>query len=238
MLQNIPVWTKNHLLTCVENKLLTDKDILEVGGKNSYTVTKSLGAKSWTSVDPSVESDLNNPYNQHYKEFIENFKSKKKFDTIIATNSFEHIQNLEPALDKMYKLLKPGGYLSALMGPIWSCHKGHHVLINNEIDFNNIILPPWAHLLYEPNDLEKILQKNYSPQIVKKAISQLINWDFLNHLFYDDYLEIIKRSKFNIIEFRDWHTSKFPDTDTQKLLEQKFKKHNFSTVSIKILLQK
>ena len=49
---------------------------------------------------------------------------------------------------------------------------------------------------------------------------QFNNWDFLNHMFYDDYYNLIHNSKFKIIEFRDWHTSIYPDEKTQKYLKK------------------
>ena len=54
----------------------------------------------------------------------------------------------------------------------------------------------------------------------------------------DDYKKLIESSKFNILEFRDWHKSKMPPSNIQKILEEKYNRKNFSTVSIKMLLEK
>ena len=53
-----------------------------------------------------------------------------------------------------------------------------------------------------------------------------------------NYIEIINKSKFDVLELRDWHESRYPDPEVQKILEEKYSKKNFSTVSMKIILRK
>ncbi len=233
---------KNHITDCLTRQLFNNKKVLEVGGITPYDITQKLGARSWTCVDPSRASDnINFPEYRQFKQYIADFNNDDGFDMIYSTNCFEHISNLEESLEQMYKLLRPGGYLSALMGPIYSCYKGHHIWLQTEkyglINFNNIKLDDWGHLIFSDSEMYDNLSKNYDEETTVKIINFIKKGKSENKMFFDDYADIINRSKFKIIEFRDWHTSKYPGTETSKRLE-KYNKKNFSTVSIKIILEK
>ncbi|MDD3237843.1 MAG: methyltransferase domain-containing protein [Candidatus Gastranaerophilales bacterium] len=242
MLENLPVWQKNHYNVCLEKNLFEGKKVLEIGGYTQVEVADFLKVKSWDCIDPAFDKgEIVSQKVSKIKLPVEEYITDKKFDLIFATNSFEHIQNFDVAIEKMYDLLNEGGYLSALLGPIWSCYKGHHVWTvqpnGTSVNFNNLDMD-WAHLKYKERELKNILLNRYEQSTANELLRQMTNWDFLNHMFYDDYVEAINRTNFNIIEFRDWHTSKYPDEELQKELEEKYKKHNFSTVSIKMLLKK
>ncbi len=239
----LPIWQKNHIEVCVEKELFKGKKVLEVGGSTPYEITQALEVESWTAIDPVFKQDLE-PYHNYrlLKRSVLDFGEEDEFDFIFATNSFEHINGFDKGIENMYRILKKGGLLSALLGPIWSCYKGNHSWYrtkeNEMVDFNNIKLPPWAHLIYSQEEMKEILLENYSHEIAQDISRWIFNTDFLNRLFYDDYRQIVFSSKFEILEFRDWHTSKFPSNDLQTFLENKYNKRNFSTVSIKMLLKK
>ena len=243
LLLNLPVWQKNHIDVCVDKNLFEGKKVLEIGGCIPYEVVKSLNVKSWFCIDPAYSRDI--IYYDDYKLIkasVLDYGEDEQFDFIMATNSFEHVLGLEKGIANCFRILKKGGYLSALLGPIWSCYKGNHIDYidenNQKINFNNILLPDWAHLIYTQEEFKSILLENYSVDASEYISNWVFNTKFLNRLFYDDYKQIIDSSSFNILEFRDWHTSKIPSVETQKLLETKYDKKNFSTVSIKMLLQK
>ena len=105
------------------------------------------------------------------------------------------------------------------------------------INFNNLKLDKWGHLIYSEEELYDKLSQNYDEETSKRIVNQIIHGKNTNRLFFDDYLDIINRSKFKIREFRDWHESLYPDDVTLKKL-QKYNKKNFSTVSIKIILER
>ena len=155
MLKSLPIWQHNHLNKCIRLNLFKDKDILEIGGMTNYKITKDvLNANSWISFAPVYKNDFKNEFWEHKNIYVQDFKTDKKYDFIIATNSFEHIHNLDVVLDKLYELLKSGGKLSALLGSIWSCCKGHHVYIIPDVNFNNVKIPNWAHLLYSQEKIK------------------------------------------------------------------------------------
>ena len=238
----VSIGEKNHIIDCCTRQMFDNKKVLEVGGTTPEQICSKLNVKSWSCVDPYLGSDdiITEKYRQ-YKCSISDFDNESDFDFIYATNCFEHILNLEESLDRMYDLLKPGGRLSALAGPIYSSYKGHHTWINTEeyglIDFNNLKLEKWGHLIYSEPELFDKLIKHYNEKVCKRIIRQILHSNFINRLFFDDYIDIINRSKFKILELRDWHQSQYPNEDTLRKLK-KYNKKNFSTVSIKMILEK
>lgn len=241
--KNLPVWQQNHIKCGIDDNLFQNKKVLEVGGYTKYEITQSLNVKSWYCIDPLYRGVyIHSDAFKVFQASILDFDVNEKFDTIIATNSFEHVNGLAAGIEHMYSLLNDGGKVSALLGPIWSCYKGHHVWYTQEngeiINFNNIKLDDWAHLLYSQEEIKEQLLKNYDEKSASDISSWIFETDFLNKMFYDDYKKLIESSKFNILEFRDWHKSKIPSSKIQKILEEKYNRKNFSTVSIKMLLEK
>lgn len=238
---NLQIWEKNHIKDCDTRQMFRNKKVLEVGGMTPPDVARKLGVRSWSCVDPcKTSAEANTNFYKTYKECISDFTKDEGFDLIFSTNCFEHIVNLEESLNHMYDLLASGGSLSALMGPIYSCHKGHHTSISSPkygwIDFNNLKLDKWGYLIYSEEELYDKLSQYYDEETCIRIVNQIVCGKTTNRLFFDDYLDIINHSKFKIREFRDWHESQYPDEATFKKL-QKYHKKNFSTVSIKIILE-
>lgn len=242
-MREIYVWEKNHIEECVNNELLANKDVLEVGGTLPKEFIEPLGCKSWTCIDYWY----NKPYKEANYEIlhgdISNIElNENSFDTIISTNCFEHLEDFEKSLKNMYRFLKPGGYLSALFGPIWSSDKGHHIWIHHEdgrtYTFNDGIIPPFGHLIYSESELKDLLKQRYDEKLVDKIIFQTFKAKEINRLFYEDYINILNSSDFIIEELRNWHTSVITYEPTRKLLRTKYPSRKFHTTSLKILLHK
>lgn len=238
------VWEKNHIEECRKLNLFFGKNVLEVGGCIPEKITEELGVKSWTSLD-NWKSEQENTQKESYKIYnadIATFDAPDEaYDFIFSTNAFEHIENLPKGLLNMKRMLKRGGYLSALFGPIWSCCKGHHIwaLTDEKIyTFNDDVIPYWTHLLYSEAQMKNLLLERGFPKEVVDTVSNDYRYSRINHLFYEDYKNLIDNLGLKIIEFRDWHKPIKPNSSTLKLLTEKYGNRNFSTISIKILLQK
>lgn len=236
------VWEKNHIEVCKELNLFEGKDVLEVGGTTPEYVSEQLNTKSWTCIDPWVGV---NASNDNYKIISADIATldlpDHSFDLIISTNAFEHIHNLKKGLKNMKRMLRPGGYLSALLGPIWSCAKGHHLWVYDEAgkiySFNDDTLPQWSHLLFSEQEMRTYLTQKFSQVMVDEIMKDIYSKAIINHMFYDDYIELIEGLGLEVVELRDWHKPIVPDKETQQQLVEKWGKKNFSTVSIKILLK-
>lgn len=241
---NIKLWELNHVNDFKKLYDFKGKNVLEIGGKLPKHFVNTFGVKSWTSID-LVNGNFQD---ENYREIQGNIADynfeENTFDLVFSTNCFEHIINLEAAFLNMHKALKPGGLLSALFGPIWSGNIGHHIYLihprtNEIIYFNDCPIPEWSHLYFSHEQLIEILKTKFTDDIIDEIIEQTFFRNDKNRLFYEDYIRIINNSEFNINELRNWHEPINPPEEIQKIMEEKHpNKKNFSTRSLKIILQK
>ena len=124
------------------------------------------------------------------------------FDVILSTSAFEHIHDFDVALQEMYRVLRPGGYLYSRFGPIWSTSYGHHLwLIHNGNLYNywNVILPSYCHLLMTREQVADHLRSSYDEDVVEVISNYVFGSDEQNRLFYEDYENIIRSSPFEVM---------------------------------------
>jgi SAM-dependent methyltransferase len=241
---DVRVWESNHVEDFLKICSFEGKNVLEVGGSLPKNYVNGLGVKSWTCIDISRENFESDNY-RIIKGNISNYNfEENSYDLVFSTNCFEHIEDLEAAFSNMYRVLKPGCYLSALFGPIWSGYQGNHLYFwdNRKNDweiFNQNPIPEWGHLIYSKDELRNLVIDKYTEENIDVIIDQTYDSKIINRLFYEDYINIINNSPFKIHEIRNWHSPVSPDASLQKVLEKKYPgKFNFSTRSLKILLQK
>lgn len=127
------------------------------------------------------------------------------FDLVTSTSVFEHVQNLDVALNEIYRVLKPGGYMYAGLGPIWSGCWGHHLWFyhqNQVIDWRSHQLPPYAHLLMSEAELTAWCKEKYQDtDLVQKIVKFVFHSDEQNRLFFSDYEKIVNDSRFETVYF-------------------------------------
>lgn len=236
------IWEKNHIELCENAKFFLGKDVLEVGGTTPQGVVKRLNPKSWTCIDTWGMVNLDS---QNYRVINANIATldleSNSFDFIYSTNAFEHISDLKSGIQNMKRMLRNGGYLSTIFGPIWSSSKGHHLWAfdqnKNLHTFNDELIPHWGHLLCSQDEVRELLSKTFSEPYVVAIMRTIYEQNTINHLFYEDYKEIIEGSGLEVIEFNDWHSPIIPDGETLNLLKENFGDRNFSTISIRCLLR-
>lgn len=192
------------------NALLSfrDKTVLEVGGCTPGWLIKQYDPLRWTSVDlnSSGVEQSNKENNQPNIQYIYNNictyeTAGASYDLAYSINSFEHISDVEVAINHIYKLLKNDGYLFTVFGPIWSSHVGHHLSIHTkygEFNFANNILPPWLHLK-GPDHVYKYISDRYDNETAQKTVDYIFYSNDLNRLQLKDYKNIIKNSPFNVL---------------------------------------
>lgn len=132
-------------------------------------------------------------------EFDDNY-----FDYIISLATFEHIFDLDMALNEMFRILKPGGLLYSKFGPIWSSSIGHHLWLsynNDTYSFHNTDLPPFCHLYMTRSELTSLLSLKYESELCSLIVEYIYNSPEQNRLFYEDYKNLISQSSFNTVFF-------------------------------------
>jgi len=169
-----------------------------------------------------------------------------EFDACVSICSFEHIHELHKAVDGIYHSLKDHGILHTLFGPIWSHEVGHHFVIDaDQYNFNKsreCHLPPFAHLLFSASELDELLSPHYTTdegiQIKNRIIEQCTDKTCSNRLFYEDFLEIMKDSRFQNVSITPSGKSRINKTTWQQLRRLYPNYQAFNVYNIKIVAQK
>jgi len=231
------------------------KTVLEVGadqyGKLLTRIAKDQKAGEALGVNLNIEDKELLPNCRVYRGDIRktNFKDNY-FDAMVSSAVFEHVHNLDVALDEMYRILKPGGVLYSHHGPMWSGSYGHHLWTRyggKPYTYWDFILPPHCHLLMKPEEvLEICLAKTNNPEASQKIVKYVYESTDQNQLMYEDYERIIKASKFEILVMKGYDvpelSGKYITKDFIKNLEILKKKYpgytNFQFDGMTVLLRK
>jgi len=139
---------KNFIKTIIEKHIsLTDKEILDIGC-GTGTIGFYIGSlvKTFTGIDPNENSikianknKINFNKNLIFKVGIfEYIPVNKKFDIVIANNSFHFSKNKDLALKNVYKFLKKGGYFF-IFEPTKNSNWGSDILNRNSENFDEKI---------------------------------------------------------------------------------------------------
>jgi len=123
------------------------------------------------------------------------------FDAIISVNVFEHVVDPLSVLQECYRVLRPNGYLYLYFPPFYSPWGAH---LDGWINF------PWPHLIFSEQNLVRAaaqveLQKSLNAQFIPPAQVFWANLDTLpelNRLTIRQFLELVNRAKFKILECR------------------------------------
>ena len=240
------------------------KTMLEVGGSNlpRELVIGRLGADSWHCIDviPTGHYALRTQAAHYALERIKPLRAfhpehlierynifdgmiqdagalpAAHFDAVLSIASFEHILNMTDALSSIRRLLKPGGTLFSNFGPIWSCRVGHHIWVDDELNFTvEDATPPFAHLLYSRDELRTILTERFGVKRAMEAVVQMFDRDFINRFFYEDYESFVDKAGFSEVE-----TSSSYEEDVDPALRARLEalypgRGHFGTYNIKIL---
>ena len=129
------------------------------------------------------------------------------FDVIISSSVFEHIHDLSKAMDEMNRILKPGGFVFSHFGPIWSGAYGHHLWIYKDskcINYHNLVLPPYCHLLMTETGLLHWLEERRFPH-AESIVDSVFNSKDQNQLMFSDYEKIFKTPQWNMIFLKGYN---------------------------------
>jgi hypothetical protein len=206
-------WTLNGLLQEVD---VRGRTVLEVGGSNlpRELVLGRLGAEAWHCIDLlpgehftkthktahySLEriKPLSDFHPAHLVERYNIFDGRiqdagalpaEHYEVVISIASFEHIQDFGDALRSIRRMMKPGAKLFSNFGPIWSCRVGHHIWVDDDLNFTvEDATPPFAHLLYSRDAVHAALATRFGDRRATNAVTQMFDEGFINRLFYEDY---------------------------------------------------
>jgi 2-polyprenyl-3-methyl-5-hydroxy-6-metoxy-1,4-benzoquinol methylase len=113
--------TRNFFFEAFDKKEWKRKKILDLGCGTGWLVNEisKVGAKKVIGVDPSERNITWGkqlfPEINIYQHSLESFPIKEKFDYIISIMTFNHVSNVDLALQKISYLLEPKGRLQIII---------------------------------------------------------------------------------------------------------------------------
>ncbi|MEM7305892.1 MAG: methyltransferase domain-containing protein [Planctomycetota bacterium] len=187
-------WVLQALSNCEKLIGFQGRHVLEIGGELPRLAAQRLRPASWTSVDPAAEPvDL--PRHRALNARAEDVPfDDATFDLAFSCCAFEHVDDLDGVIAETRRVLRPGGVLFAEFSPIWSSATGNHVWLAGPgggpptLTFEDGVLPRWAHLIWEPEDLAAFVEPSHGPEEARRAANNVYEHWHLNRLFEDDYL--------------------------------------------------
>ena len=211
---------------------LSGKRILDVGCDWQGTTVKEIAdafvVKEAVGMGLNISpKQLGHNVRIEHGDIREPIYEPESFDIVVSASAFEHIYNLDAALKGMYNVLKPGGVLWARFGPIWSCYYGHHLWFreNNElINYWNVLLPPFCHLLMSPNELYAKVVKDHHVTLAQRIVNFVFHDEGQNHFFFEDYRAVLYRSQFNVLVFAGYYDPKAEEIYAPELHPETFER--------------
>lgn len=232
------------------------KRVLEVGGSLNRTfVLDDLKVKSWTAIQeplywasigrkfddiatvdyPSFEAadpEKLGPY-QIITAPIERLPEKfyDSFDIAISMAAFTFVQQVGPALDKIYRALSPGGAFGMMAAQIWSSETGlfYHTVTDKmgrmispyPIEGHINLVPKWAHLTMTGPELYDYLCRYTDSEAAGDIVFELFSSRRINRCFAEDYKKYFEVSPFQRYGKVETNIAQqnLPDAALQKMLE-------------------
>jgi len=176
-----------------------------------------------TKTDIIPTRGFGTPFTSRYNFLLANIEDlppihEKQYDLVFSIATFEHIQKMPAALDRMHRALKPGGKLFSFFSPIWSAHDGHHLpemLDSAGKPIDRSVIPPWGHLLVRPPEMYRFLCTRTDAETAGMMVYYIYQAPFINRFFTEDYLSYIAQTPFKVIQLtRTFSTPVPPNTQS------------------------
>jgi SAM-dependent methyltransferase len=208
--------------------------VLEIGGAlPSELVNGVFGAATWIAVDDrsaylkvmgkAGPDDVSRPVAQFAPEDLrfgwQSFDGRGhdvptwadgRFDLIVSLATLEHVSALPRLMGRMRSLVRPGGAVWCLVGPIWSGYRGYHVYGNYFAPYSGKTAAflkeaePWQHLLMDSMEFYKWLHSRWGAEFADLAHSSIFESPRLNRLMFPDYQAAFAFSGLRTEAFQPW----------------------------------
>ncbi|WP_216215533.1 class I SAM-dependent methyltransferase [Amycolatopsis aidingensis] len=168
--------------------------VAEIGGSVAAETTEQHGVACWHAVDPNrpaytAESGRYRVLRARAEELP---LPDASVDAVFSSNAFQFL-DVASTLAQARRVLRPGGLLYAHFGPIWSAIDGHQLEYvryqgRDLVFWRDTLLPPWAHLAYERDELAELLADALPAELAELLLWHVHDSDTVNRLFFEDYV--------------------------------------------------
>ncbi len=232
-----------------------DKTVLEIGADNAVLLSElakkgmhsGLGINNWYWNDKNPKTvKVTDNIILSYGDINSLPLEDNSFDIIFTVAAFEHIHGLDLALAEMHRLLKPGGIIFSLYGPLWSSGIGHHLWFErdgkwykfSEEESTLPILKNYEHLLLDKEEMREKLSNNWDQDSLEYFLYQIYDSEHINRYMYADYVRMFNESDFEITYLQS--LGEFPiEPEVKEQLYAKFGDDNdFTCSTLEVVLKK
>jgi SAM-dependent methyltransferase len=176
---------------CVE---LPGAVVAEIGGSFPTSLIESRRIAKWYSIDPNRTAGT---FGSGVHEVLparaeETPLPTASVDAVFSSNAFQFL-DVAATLAQVRRILRAGGLLYAHFGPIWSGIDGHQLEYvryqGRDLAFwRDTLLPPWAHLAYEREELYALLCSGLPADLAGLLVHHVYDSTVINRLFFEDYV--------------------------------------------------
>lgn len=118
---------------------------------------------------------------------------------IIIVDYMEEIRELPGVLDNMYKCLRNEGELIGKTARTWSCSSGSKWYIRKDLNYlkPDDRIPMFPHLLLDYEEMRAVFSQFIGNAVqLNDMVTGMRESNSLNHLFYEDYVQILQNTLF------------------------------------------
>lgn len=184
---------------------LRGSTVVEVGGRLRPEAVADAGVAAWWSVDPrnpaapeeGVVHTVRGPASA-----IPLPGQSAHF--VFSCNAFQHVHDLDESLTELARVLRPGGYLYANFGPIWSGPDGSHIealdVAGQRYDFwTHALLPSWSHLVFDETELKTLLGAAHPAGLAAAVSDYVFHSNWITRRTLGDYVRVLRQSPFEVV---------------------------------------
>ena len=129
--------------------------------------------------------------------------AEHEFDLVFSLATFEHVHDLQRAVQQIHRVLRPGGLLIAKWSPIWNGFDGHHYGATVKVNQIQAIELPWAHLIFDRTTLGAYLVdgEGFDRNQARQATEAIYESDWLNRQSLQAYRAAFAHPGFEVQRF-------------------------------------
>lgn len=169
---------------------------------------RAAGVARWVAVDPRNDPRAGHPPVIAVRGCASAIPLQdSSADAAFSCNAFQHVGPLADVLGELHRVLRPGGRVYASFGPVWSGPDGAHVedlvVDGQRYDFwTSSLLPAWAHLVLDPDELEQAMCPCHGPKLAVAVAAWVRESEWINRVPLHRLLQIVEASAFEPLAVR------------------------------------